>query len=120
MKRVVSHDVTTRVMEFAITPGDAPDLDVTRPWHRSPKVIRPDSVTVEIYTAAERHPTSEYGREPEGVTVSVSGPAVRKDGRTGSGRYTITYTDPTIMSIHHPLSEAPKWVHTILAEELPR
>lgn len=46
MQGRVKTDRTVRTIIVTIEPGSVPDHDVTRSWHKKPRVIRPDSLTV--------------------------------------------------------------------------
>jgi hypothetical protein len=46
MQGQVKTDRTVRTIIVTIEPGSVPDHDVTRSWHKKPRIIRPDSLTV--------------------------------------------------------------------------
>lgn len=46
MQARVKTDRTVRTIIVTIKPGSVPDHDVTRSWHRKPRIIRPDSLKV--------------------------------------------------------------------------
>lgn len=46
MQARVKTDRTVRTIVVTIEPGSVPDHDVTRSWHKKPRVIRPDHLTV--------------------------------------------------------------------------
>lgn len=46
MQGRVKTDRSVRTIVVTIEPGSVPDHDVTRSWHKKPRVIRPDHLTV--------------------------------------------------------------------------
>jgi hypothetical protein len=67
MRASVEKDMTVRTIVIAIEPGSVPDLDVTRSWHRKPRVIRPDRAVLTIV-------------DGEQTILKVSGGLVLKSG----------------------------------------
>lgn len=48
MKIEVTKDSSHRTIEFEVSQGAAPDLDVSQSWHRKPRSIRPDKGQLHI------------------------------------------------------------------------
>jgi hypothetical protein len=71
MQAHVKSDQTVRTIAIEIEPGSIPDYDVTRSWHRKPRVIRPDSLTVITH-------------DGELTRVTLSGGLVLKSGGASS------------------------------------
>jgi hypothetical protein len=46
MRAAVKQDTTTRVITLEVQ--GVPDVDVTRHYHRKPRIFRPDSVTIQL------------------------------------------------------------------------
>jgi hypothetical protein len=82
----------------------APDLDVTRPWQKKTRVIRPDSALITVVDDARQH-------------IKVWGPLVLKSGGTSDSvrdcrEWTLgRYTDK-----ENHVDHAPEWVRMLWTE----
>jgi hypothetical protein len=98
MRAAVTHDQTVRTVTIEV--AGAPDIDITRSWHRKPRLIRPVTAVLEIVDGAAG-------------TVTVHGDLVLKNGNAsgaagGNAQWSATggYMSPSI-------TEAPEWVRLI-------
>ncbi len=100
MRAAVKRDHTARTITLEVT--GVPDVDVTRSYHRKPRIFRPDSVTITV-------------SDGEIQTVVASGGLVLKSGaastevRESEKWYSGTWTSPKI-------KDAPEWLATLIRE----
>lgn len=97
MQGRVKIDRTVRTIGVTIEPGSVPDHDVTRPWHKKPRAIRPDHLAV-VTTNGELE------------EIRLSGGLVLKSGAASTEvreaeRWYGTYGD-------HKLTDLPGWLST--------
>lgn len=98
MQAAVDRDVTVRTLWLKVT--GAPDIDVTRAYHRKPRIFRPDSVTIRVVDGNVQR-------------VTVSGGLVLKSGGASTEVHekeewsSSAYSSPK-------LSEAPEWLALLI------
>jgi hypothetical protein len=99
MQARVKTDRTVRTIILTIEPGSVPDHDVTRSWHKKPRIIRPDHLTV-VTTNGDLD------------SVALSGGLVLKSGAAStevreSDKWYGAYGD-------HKLSDLPEWLAPVV------
>jgi hypothetical protein len=102
MRAAVKRDHHARTITIQVDPGSVPDVDVTRSYHRKPRIFRPDIVTINV-------------SDGEIQTVTAAGGLVLKSGaastevRESEKWYSGTWSSPKIGS-------APEWLATLIRE----
>jgi hypothetical protein len=101
MRAAVTEDHTTRVISLDV--AGAPDIDVTRSYHRKPRIFRPERAWLTIHDGELR-------------SVKVMGGLVLKSGAASTevGESETFYPEGGWNS--PKLSTAPEWVQLIVAE----
>lgn len=100
MRAEVTRDTTTRTISLNVI--GVPDIDVTRTYHRKPRIFRPDRVVIRVVNA-EIH------------SVSASGGLVLKSGAASTEvREGWQWHPDTDFGIDSNISTAPAWVHTLV------
>lgn len=96
MQAAVKRDTTVRTIRLGVQ--NVPDVDVTRPYHRKPRIFRPDSVTIRLVDGTVER-------------VTVSGGLVLKSGAASTEVHEKEewgfYSSPK-------LSEAPEWLALLI------
>lgn len=101
MRAAVANDTTTRTITLEV--ANAPDIDVTRSYHRKPRIFRPERVTVNLV-------------DGEMSSIEVSGGLVLKSGATSTevGESQTFY--PVGGWSSPQIDKAPQWLQTVAAE----
>lgn len=99
MQGRVKTDRTVRTIGVTIEPGSVPDHDVTRSWHKKPRIIRPDYLTVITVNG-------------ELEDVKLTGGLVLKSGAASTevrevDRWYGAYGD-------HKLADLPEWLSPVV------
>ena len=100
MQAAVKRDVTVRTITLEVE--NAPDIDVTRNYHRKPRIFRPDSVTVRVVDGTVNH-------------VDVSGGLVLKSGSASTEVREHQEWTKTRWGVHK-LADAPEWLALLINE----
>lgn len=105
VKIEVCSDTSRREIRFEVTEGQAPDLDVTKEWHRSPRFIRPDKGYLVIVDGEVRR-------------IAVAGGLVKKSGEPSDSIRDKREWRPTsgAYTLKERIEEAPDWVQEIWAQ----
>lgn len=101
MRATVTDDITTRIIVLEVS--GVPDVDVTQSWHNTPRIIRPDHVTIRIV-------------DGEVKELKARGPLVRKSGQPGLSSSTMSWWPDGAPYQDHRLAGAPEWVRTLWTE----
>ena len=101
MQAAMTKDTTTRVITLEV--ANAPDIDVTRSYHRKPRIFRPERVTVNLVDGEMR-------------SVKVSGGLVLKSGAASTevGESEAFY--PVGSWSSPKIDKAPQWLQMVAAE----
>lgn len=95
MQAAVKKDTTVRTIQLEVQ--NVPDVDVTRSYHRKPRIFRPDSVTIQLVDGTVER-------------VTVSGGLVLKSGAAS----TEVHEKEEWGSYSLKLSEAPEWLALLI------
>jgi hypothetical protein len=101
MHAEVTQDTTTRVINVEVT--GAPDIDVTRSYHRKPRIFRPGRASLVLGDGELR-------------SIKISGGLVLKSdvASTEIGEKETYYPDSSWST--PKLKDAPEWVRLLVAE----
>jgi len=101
MRANVKSDRTVRTIQIEVEPGSVPDIDVTGPWHRKPRIFRPDLVTLTV-------------TDGEVSRVNVSGGLVLKSGAASTEVHEkqCWYSS----DLTQRADQLPVWVRTLMFE----
>ena len=101
MKASVVSDRSTRTIEIEVT--DAPDIDVTESYHKTPRVFRPDKARLNLVDNKAR-------------SIVIIGGLVKKSGQASEHvREQITYRNDAYRN-RERLDQAPGWVRSLFGE----
>jgi hypothetical protein len=103
MQAAVKRDTTVRTIMLEVQ--NVPDVDVTRYYHRKPRIFRPDSVTIKLVDGTVER-------------VTVSGGLVLKSGAASTEVSEKEQWFPG-SSWSPKLSEAPEWL-ALLVDQAPQ
>jgi hypothetical protein len=99
MQAAVHTDGTVRTIRIQVK--DVPDVDVTRHWHRKPRIFRPDSVVITLVDGEVRD-------------AKVSGGLVLKSGKVSTE--VVESETWARFTWSARLSEAPAWLARLVDE----
>lgn len=103
MKANVTHDQTVRTIQIQIEPGSVPDLDITRSYHRKPRLIRPALATLRVVDGQQ-------------AVIKVVGGLVLKSGAASAD---VTDNWEYRAASYHDresIAKAPAWVRALWDE----
>lgn len=98
MIATVKKDTTVRTIVIEVVPGSVPDIDITRSYHRKPRIFRPDSVTLTLVGGVLSN-------------VNISGGLVLKSGAAST-----EVRDNERWYTDRELAAAPDWVRELMTE----
>jgi hypothetical protein len=102
MQAAVRRDTTTRVIMLGVS--GVPDIDVTRHYHRRPRIFRPQFVTLRWV-------------DGELASAKVDGGLVLKSGGASeSAGESETFYPETSSWATPKMDKAPEWLHLLVAE----
>lgn len=104
MKANVTSDQVVRTIRIAIESGSVPDIDITRSWHRRPRLIRPILATLQVVNGEQK-------------ALTVTGGLVLKSGAASTEVQDVQEYRRTSV-IHENIAQAPAWVR-VLWDEAP-
>lgn len=96
MQAAVKRDTTVRTIMLEVQ--NVPDVDVTRSYHRKPRIFRPDSVTIKLVDGTVER-------------VTVSGGLVLKSGAASTE---VHEKEEWGFYLSPKLSEAPEWLALLI------
>lgn len=96
MQGHVKTDRTVRTVIVTIEPGSVPDHDVTRSWHKKPRVIRPEVLTVRTLNG-------------DLESVGLSGGLVLKSGAAST-----EVKDGDKWYVRYELTDLPGWLSPVV------
>lgn len=77
--------------------ADAPEIEAVEERHRTPRTMRPDTITIRC-------------SEGSLISVEISGPRLNRDGEPGLYRNTVRWGAGTSHARMRTLAELPEWV----------
>lgn len=101
MRAAVTQDSTVRTIDLEVS--GVPDIDVTKTWHRKPRLFRPEKVTIRVIDGETRNILIKGG------LVLKSGAASTEVGE--SQDYRSQHYDKA-----RRIEAAPEWVQRLWAE----
>lgn len=101
MRGSVRNDTTTRIITLEVS--GVPDVDVAQSWHRQPRIMRPEHVTIRIVDAQVKE-------------LRAAGPLIRKNGEPGLQRADTSWWPTDVYGHQRHVDGAPEWVRTLWAQ----